>query len=557
MAPPVTKSTRASNNVKNATKCSVKNSVKPCSDVKNIGAVYANAGKVCLNCLLQDDNRPIIIIWSAFEHLQQIIKEKMEPTTGEASCKLIMVLGLVVQTLTGIRCGLWICDRCRLHKNGLEADLELLTKGTMLELGQVPIRILEDENTSEPPEFHSDFPHVDWLKSGYMAVSEFSNFSSSWVSLTHISTFLRAVASNSSKFLGMMDGKVEWRLRVGSLSEYWSVTRSGCGEDLKINFAGLMKKIYRVGFQKLSNRSREPDETQNMMLKLSKVWTKGFRVTDTAGDGAKFLHNTLNRLARYGWIYEAGKPALASLEHVISLDSRQERANRKRKLQGGISADNICGHIMTEVSNLNCFARSNITKLHNKQEWQEKAIRALHVKTDLIISLLREQSARNGAAPEKGQKEAIENKFNQNKGYLTAFESFIQKDATIQPPQPSGGQENADEVQDMAGPSNSDRKPPSDSASEFSDISEDEEMEVGGDDVLGNLVQAQGINQAGLDVVEPHRDEVLHTPPMINIDEHLHQQVDAESRVCEEFLNQQGAQQGAEIVAQEPDIENF
>ena len=527
MAPPVTKSTRASNNAKSATKCSVKNSVKPCSDVKNIGAVYANAGKVCLNCLLQEDNRPIIIIWSAFEHLQQIIKKKMEPTTGEASCKLIMVLGLVVQTLTGIRCGLWICDRCRLHKNNLEADLELLTKGTMLELGQVPIRILEDENTSEPPEFHSDFPHVDWLKSGYLAASEFSNFSSSWVSLTHISTFLRAVASNSSKFLGMMDGKVEWRLRVGSLSEYWSVTRSGCGEDLKINFAGLMKKIYRVGFQKLSNRSREPDEAQNMMLKLSKVWTKGFRVTDTAGDGAKFLHNTLNRLARYGWIYEAGKPALASLEHVISLESRQERANRKRKLPGGISADNICGHIMTEVSNLNCFARYNITKLHSQQEWQEKAIRALHVKTDLLISLLREQSARNGAAPE------------------------------IQPPQPSGSQENADEVQVVAGPSNSDRKPPSDSASEFSDISEDEEMEVGGDDVLGNLVQAQGINQAGLDVVEPHRDEVLHTPPMINIDEHLHQQVDAESRVCEEFLNQQGAQQGAEIVAQEPGTENF
>ena len=147
MAPPVNKSTRASNNVKSATKCSVKNSVKPCSDVKNIGASYANAGKVCLNCLLQEDNRPIIIIWSAFEHLQQIIERKMEPTTGEASCKLIMTLGLVVQTLTGIRCGLWICDRCRLHKNGLEADLELLTKGTMLELGQVPIRILEDENT--------------------------------------------------------------------------------------------------------------------------------------------------------------------------------------------------------------------------------------------------------------------------------------------------------------------------------------------------------------------------------------------------------------------------
>ena len=529
MAPPVSKPTRPTSNVKSSTKSasSVKNSVKPCSDVKNIGASYANAGKVCLNCLLLEDNRPIIIIWSAYEHLQQVIERKMEPKTGEAASKLIMSLGLVVQTLTGIRCGVWLCDRCRLYKDGLEAELELLTKGIMLELGQVPLRILEDENTSDPPEFHNAFPHVDWLKPGYLCASEFSNFSSSWVSLAHISTFLKAVASDSSKFLGMMHGKAEWRLRVGSLSEYWSVTRSGCGEDLKINFAGLEKKIYRTGFQKLYNRSQEPDVAQNMMLKLSKVWTKGFRVTDTAGDGAKFLHNTLNRLARYGWIYEAGKPALASLEHVISLESRQERANRKRKLQGGISADNICGHIMTEVSNLNCFARSNITKLHNKQEWQEKAIRALHVKTDLIISLLREQSARNGAAPE------------------------------IQPPQPSGGQENADEVQVMAGPSNSDRKPPSDSASEFSDISEDEEMEVGGDDVLGNLVQAQGINQAGLDVVEPHRDEVLHTPPMINIDEHLHQQVDAESRVCEEFLNQQGAQQGAEFVAQEPDIENF
>ena len=523
MAPPVTKSTRASNNVKSATKCSVKNSVKPCSDVKNIGAVYANAGKTCLNCLLQEDNRPIIIIWSAFEHLQQIIEKKMEPTTGEASCKLIMVLGLVVQTLTGIRCGLWICDRCRLHKNGLEADLELLTKGTMLELGQVPIRILEDENTSEPPEFHSDFPHVDWLKSGYLAASEFSNFSSSWVSLTHISTFLRAVASNSSKFLGMMDGKVEWRLRVGSLSEYWSVTRSGCGEDLKINFAGLEKKIYRAGFQKLSNRSREPDEAQNMMLKLSKVWLKGFRVTDEAGDGAKFLHHNLNRLARYGWIYEAAKPALASLEQIISLETRQERVNRKRKLQNGISADNICGHILTEVSNLNCFARYNIQKIHNQQEWSEKAIRALHVKTDLIISLLRERSTRDGAAQE------------------------------IQPPQPSGSQGNADEVQVVAGPSNSARKPPSNSASEFSDVSEDEEMDVGCDDVLGNLVQAQGINQAGLDAVEPLHDEDLHTPPMVNIDEHLHQQVDAESRVCEDFLNQQGA----EVVAQEPGTENF
>ena len=525
MAPPVSKPTRPTSNVKSSTKSasSVKNSVKPCSDVKNIGASYANAGKVCLNCLLLEDNRPIIIIWSAFEHLQQVIERKMEPKTGEAESKLIMSVGLVVQTLTGIRCGLWLCDRCKLYKNGLEAELELLTKGIMLELGPVPIRILEKEDTSNPPEFHDAFPHVDWLKSGYLCASEFSNFSSSWVSLAHISTFLKAVASDSSKFLGMRHDKAEWRLRVGSLSEYWSVTRSGCGEDLKINFAGLEKKNYRAGFQKLSNRSQEPDVAQEMMLKLSKVWLKGFRVTDETGDGAKFLHHNLNRLARYGWTYEASKPALASLEQIISLETRQERVNRKRKLQNGISADNICGVIFTEVSNLNCFVRDNIQKIHNQQEWSEKAIRALHVKTDLIISLLRERSTRDGAAQE------------------------------VQPAQPSGSQGNADEVKVVAGPSNSARKPPSNSASELSDVSEDEDMDVGVDDVLSNLVQAQGLDQAGLDAVEHLRDEDLHTPPMVNIDETLHRQVDAESRMCEGFLNQQGA----EDVIQEAGTENF
>jgi hypothetical protein len=39
--------------------------------------------------------------------------------------------------------------------------------------------------------------------------------------------------------------------------------------------------------------------------------------------------------------------------------------------------------------------------------------------------------------------------------------------------------------------------------------------------------------------VEPLRDEDLHTPPMANIDETLHQQVEAESRMCESFLHQQ------------------
>ena len=522
MAPPVSKPTRPTNNVKSSTKSasSVKNSVKPCSDVKNIGASYANAGKVCLNCLLLEDNRPIIIIWSAFEHLQQVIERKMEPKLGEAESKLIMSVGLVVQTLTGIRCGLWLCDRCKLYKNGLEAELELLTKGIMLELGPVPIRILEKEDTSNPPEFHDAFPHVDWLKPGYLCASEFSNFSSSWVSLAHISTFLKAVASDSSKFLGMRHDKAEWRLRVGSLSEYWSVTRSGCGEDLKINFAGLEKKIYRTGFQKLYNRSQEPHVVEEKMLKLSKGWLKGFRVTDETGDGAKFLHYNLNRLARFGWAYEAAKPALASLEQIISLETRQERVNRKRKLQNGISADNISGVILSDLRELNCFVRDNTQKIHNQQEWSEKAIRALQVKTDLIISLLRERST--GAAQ------------------------------VIQPDQPSGNQGGADVIE-VAGPSNSARKPPSNSASDFSDVSDDEDMDVGGDDVLSNLVQAQGIDQAGLDVVEVLRDEDLHTPTMANIDETLHRQVDAESRMCEGFLNQQGA----ENVMQEAGTENF
>ena len=510
MAPHVSKPTRPTSNVKSSTKSasSVKNSVKPCSDVKNIGASYANAGKVCLNCLLLEDNRPIIIIWSVFEHLQQVIKGKMEPKTGEAGSKLIMAVGLVVQTLTGIRCGLWLCNRCKVYKNTLETDLELLTRGIMLELGVVPIRILEEENTSEPPEFHDAFPHVDWLKSGYMSASEFSNFSSSWASLVHISTFLKAVASDSSKFLGMRQDGAEWRLRVGSLSEYWSVTRSGCGEDLKINFAGLEKKTYREGFQRLSNRCQEPEVIEEMMLKLSRGWMKGFRCTDEKGNGAKFLHHNLNRLARCGWTYAAAKPALASLEQIISLETRQERVNRKRKLQNGISADNISGVISRDLRELNCFVRHNVQKIHNQQEWSEKAIRALHVKTDLIISLLQERSTREAAQ-------------------------------VMQPDQPAGSQGGADVVEVVAGPSNSVRKPPLNSGSELSDVSDDEEMDVGGGDVLSNLVKDHGLDQAGLDAVEPLRDEDLHTPPMANIDETLHQQVEAESRMCETFLHQQ------------------
>ena len=105
----------------------------------------------------------------------------------------------------------------------------------------------------------------------------------------------------------------------------------------------------------------------------------------------------------------------------------------------------------------------------------------------------------------------------------------------------------------VAGPSNSARKPQSNSVSELSDVSEDEDMDVGVDDVLSNIVQAQGIDQAGLDAVEHLRDEDLHTTPMVNIDEHLHQQVNAESRMCDDFLNQQEA----EVVAQEPGTKNF
>ena len=235
------------------------------------------------------------------------------------------------------------------------------------------------------------------------------------------------------------------------------------------------------------------------------------------------MHYNLNRLARFGWTYEAAKPALASLERIISLETRQERVNRKRKLENGISADNISGVIFQDVRELNCFVRHNVQKIQNQQEWSEKALRALHVKYDLIISLLKERSTGEKAAQ------------------------------VIQPDQPSGSQGAADVVEVMAGPSNSVRKPPSNSASDFSDVSDDENMDVGGDDVLSNLVQAQGLDQAGLDAVEALRDEDLHTPPLANIDETLHQQVDAESRMCEGFLNQQGA----EDVMQEAGTENF
>ena len=70
-------------------------------------------------------------------------------------------------------------------------------------------------------------------------------------------------------------------------------------------------------------------------------------------------------------------------------------------------------------------------------------------------------------------------------------------------------------------------------------MSDDENMDVGGDDVLSNLVQAQGLDQAGLAAMEALRAEDLHTPPLANIDETLHRQVDDESRMCDGFLSQQ------------------
>ena len=478
--------------------------VKPASDVKGIGVSYANAGKVCLNCLLTEDDRPLIITWAAFEHLQTVIDQKLKPNTGEAQSKLIMSVGLVINTLTSIKCGQWLCERCSLYKSGLEAELEFLTKGIMLELGSVPIRILE-EDTSTPPTFHDGFPHVDWLQSGYLCASDFSNFSSSWISLAHISTFLKAVASDSKKILGMRNDKVEWRLRVGSLSEYWSVTRSGCSEDLAINFSGLEKKIYRTGFQKLSNRGQDPQVVETKMLKLTRSWIKGFSATDER-DGAKFLHHNLNLLARFPWAYEDAKPALASLEKIISLETRQERVNRKRKLEGGISADNISGVILKDVRNINCYVRHNVQKIQHRQEWSEKALRSLHVKYDLIISLLKERSNGKKAA------QVIQ---------ICDQPSGSEGAAAIINDQPSGSQGAAAVVEVVAGPSNSVRKPPSSSASEFDDVSEDENMDVGGD-VLSNIVQAQGLEQVGLDAMDALRVEELNTPPLAHIDETLH-----------------------------------
>ena len=497
--------------------------VKPASDVKNIGIGYANGGKVCLNCLLTEDDRPLIITWAAFEHLQTVIDQKLKPNTGEAQSKLIMSVGLVTNTLTNIKCGQWLCSSCKGYKGGLEAELECLTKGTMRELGSVPIRILDAEDSSTtPPTFHDGFPHLDWLQPGYLCARDFSNFSSSWISLAHISTFLKAVASDSKKILGMRNDKAEWRLRIGSLSEYWSVTRSGCSEDLAINFSGLEKKIYRTGFQKLSNRGQDPQVVEAKMLKLTRSWIKGFSATDER-DGAKFLHHNLNLLARFPWAYEEAKPALASLEKIISLETRQERVNRKRKLEGGISADNISGVILKDVRDINCFVRHTVQKIQHRQEWSEKALRSLLVKQDLIISLLKERSNGKKAA------EVIQ---------ICDQPSGSEGAAAIINDQPSGSQGAAAVIEVVAGPSNCVRQPPSNSASSFGYISEDEPMDDGGD-VLSNIVQAQGLEHVGLDAMDALRVEELNTPPLAHIDETLHRQVEDESRICDELLSEQ------------------
>ena len=78
--------------------------------------------------------------------------------------------------------------------------------------------------------------------------------------------------------------------------------------------------------------------------------------------------------------------------------------------------------------------KPSVTALKPQQSSPPKdKYKQMHVDTFLKKSpTLKKGIEPNKTTPiiDKGQKEAIENKFNQNKGYLTAFESFIQKDAT-------------------------------------------------------------------------------------------------------------------------------
>ena len=105
--------------------------------------------------------------------------------------------------------------------------------------------------------------------------------------------------------------------------------------------------------------------------------------------------------------------------------------------------------------------------------------------------------------------------------------------------QPSGSQGAADSVEVVAEASNIVRKPSSNSASEYDDVSDDEGPMDVGDDVLSNLVQAQGLEQAGLAAMDALRAEDLNTPPLAHIDETLHRQVEDEARLCDGFIGEQ------------------
>ena len=159
----------------------VSKQVKPPCDIKNVGVIYANGSNVCINCLLVEDNRPLIIIWAAFEHLGTVIVKKLRPGNGQAKSQLLMSVGLVINTLMSLKCGQWVCRKCTSFQDGLETDLEFLTRDIMLGLGSVPVRVLEKEDV--PPQYHEQFPHEDWRASGFLHASDFANFSSSWLSL--------------------------------------------------------------------------------------------------------------------------------------------------------------------------------------------------------------------------------------------------------------------------------------------------------------------------------------------------------------------------------------
>ena len=407
-----------------------------------------------------------------------------------------------------MKTGQWVCERCEVHKAGLENDLKFLPKDLMLGLDSVPVRVIKKEEG--PPVYHEQFPEEEWRHSGFLDACEWANFSSSWLSLPHISTFLKDLCSDPKKFLGRKSDVNEWRLRIGSISQYYSITRTGCSEGMFLKFPGLEKKHYRSGFARLALRSSDPKSIHALVVKLSEAMIKAFTPTDEK-DGARFLHSNLHDMAQYGWRYTDAKLALQNLEKTISLNVEPPRVRAQKRRAEGIPAVDVTSDIFKSVKELNCYTRANIHKLQHQQIVGQKSLADLHRKCDTIIALL-------------GQRPNVP---------VAAAAQVIQyndKPPSVQGAAGSGEIEaEAPRIQ---------RAPSAFSASsDFENVSDEEtDMEV---DVLGRAVRDNGIEQPHFDALDGLPQAELENP-VAQIDQRLHQQADEAAEMYDNWASQGG-----------------